>query len=156
MSGKWHDDDRQARRRAPAARDCCTTGARISRAPRHRCNEAVAAPGDRLDAASLRSPAIEDAAKRRDLDGQIVVLDHRSRPDGGHDLVFRDEIAVGSDQHTEHVERSRADRDCYEHSAFIPPEQAAPVEAKAPEQENLAGGERPHVSSPYGRERGRR
>jgi hypothetical protein len=30
---------------------------------------------------------VENPAKRRDLNSQIVVFDHRFRPDGVHDLV---------------------------------------------------------------------
>ena len=62
---------------------------------------------------------IENPAERRDLDGQIVVLDHGARPDGSHDLVFRDEIAVARDEHAQHVERARADRHWNENTMFI-------------------------------------
>src|ERR1700730_11084677 len=79
--------------------------------PRYRCDEAIAAARGRLDAASLRSPLIENAAKRRDLDREVAVLDHHSRPDGGDDLALRDETARPLDQHTEQIERPRADRD---------------------------------------------
>src|SRR5260370_31256424 len=71
--------------------------------PRYSRDETVTAPGDRLDAARLWLPVVEDATKRGDLDGQVVVLDHRSRPDGSHDLLLRDEITVALDKHTEHV-----------------------------------------------------
>ena len=74
--------------------------------PRYRCDKAVTAPDYRLDAASLGVPLVEDATKRGDLDGQVVVLDHRSRPHGSHDLVLRDEIAIALDKHAEHVEGS--------------------------------------------------
>jgi len=70
-------------------------------------------------------------------------------------LVPRDEIPRPLDQHSEHVERARADCQRSKNAAFILPEQAAaaPVEAKAVEQENVARGEqRPHAVS-RGRER---
>ena len=72
----------------------------------------------------------------------------RPRPDGSHDLVLRDELPVGGNQHTKHIERACADRDRDKHPAFIPPEQTAPVEAKAFEQKNLASGERLHAAFP--------
>ena len=45
-------------------------------------------------------------------------------------LVLRHKIAVGRDQHTKHLEGARPDRDRDEHLAFIPLEQAAPVETE--------------------------
>src|ERR1700737_4875610 len=89
--------------------------------PRYRCDEAIAAAGDRLDAASLRSPLIENAAKRQDLDREVAVLDHHSRPDSGDNLALRDETARPLDQHTEQIERSRSDRDRHENTAGITP-----------------------------------
>jgi len=106
----------------------------------------VTAPGDSLDTTAIRPTPIEDAAKRCDLDGEVVVLDHGPRPDRSHDLVLRDEIAVSLDENTKHVERARADRDCDEHLAFIPLKQTPPVETEALEQEHLAGGERFHAT----------
>jgi hypothetical protein len=35
-------------------------------------------------------PLIEHAAQRCDLDRQIIVFDHDTRPRGGHDLIPRD------------------------------------------------------------------
>ena len=55
---------------------------------RDRRNKAIATSGDRLNAAPLRSPLIQDPAKRGYLYSQVAVLDHRSRPDGGDELVF--------------------------------------------------------------------
>jgi hypothetical protein len=136
--------------------DRCTTRARIDRTPRHHWQKTITAPGDGLDAASLRSPLIENAAERCDLDGQVVVFDHRSRPDSGNDFVLQDEVAVPLDQYTEHIERARADRDRNENTAGITPAQAAPVEAKVVELKNVAGGARLHAPSPRGGERGRR
>ncbi len=60
----------------------------------HRADEAVATPGHRLDAAALFSVLIEDAPQRRDLNGQVTFLDHRSGPDGLHDRVLRDQLPV--------------------------------------------------------------
>jgi hypothetical protein len=88
---------------------------------------------------------IEHAPKRRHLDGEVIVLDHYPRPHGGHHLVLRNKIASGGHEHTKHVERACTDRDSDEHLAFIPPEQTTPVEAKAPEQESIAGAERLHA-----------
>jgi hypothetical protein len=80
---------------------------------------------------------IENAAKRRDLHVQIVVLNHCCRPDCGDDFISREEIARPTEQHAEHVERAPADFDRNCSGTFIPPEQAVPVEAKLLEQENV-------------------
>jgi hypothetical protein len=105
--------------------------------PCHRCDKAVAASGHRLDAAARRAVSIENAAKRSDLHVQIVVLNHCCRPDGGDDLVSRDEIARPTEQHAEHVERARADFDRNRTGTVIPPKQAVPVETERLEQENV-------------------
>jgi hypothetical protein len=105
--------------------------------PCHRCDKAVAASGHRLDAAARRAVSIENAAKRSDLHVQIVVLNHCCRPDGGDNLVPREEIARPTEQHTEHVESARADFDRNRSGTFIPPAQAAPVETELLEQENV-------------------
>ena len=76
-------------------------------------DKAVAAPRNRLDAAALRSPIIEDAAQCCDLDVEVAVFDRRSRPNGLDDLVSRYEVARPLDQHAEKVERPPAD--CYRH-----------------------------------------
>jgi len=67
--------------------------------------KAVAASGHRLDAAASCSPLVENPAKRRDMNRQIVVFDHRFRPDGVHDLVLRDQIALMCHEGIEHRER---------------------------------------------------
>jgi hypothetical protein len=95
---------------------------------RHRRSKAIAAPSDCLDASAFQSPVIEEPAERRDLHVQIVVLDHRRRPDGSDDLVPRDEIPCPPDQHAENGERARADRHRHENTALVTPEQAAPIE----------------------------
>jgi CO/xanthine dehydrogenase Mo-binding subunit len=41
-----------------------------------------------------------------DLDSQVIVLDDRSRPDGGHNLVLWDEIPVALNEDAEHAEGS--------------------------------------------------
>jgi hypothetical protein len=61
---------------------------------------------------------IENPAQRRDLHVQIVVLNHCSRPDGGDDLVSRDEIARPTEQYAEHVERAPADFDRNQGATF--------------------------------------
>jgi hypothetical protein len=58
----------------------------------YRRDKPIAACGDGLDTACVRSPFVKHAAQRRDLDGQIGILDDRPSPDGGHDLLFRDQI----------------------------------------------------------------
>jgi hypothetical protein len=112
--------------------DCCETARRRELAARHRCDKAVAAPCDRLDAAPLCSPVIEDPAQRCDLDVEVAVFDRRPRPDGVYDVGSRDEIPRPLDQHAENVEGARADRHRSEHTPRIPPVQntTTPVEAE--------------------------
>src|ERR1700726_2909526 len=119
--------------------------------PGHRAEKAVAAPGNSLDSASLSSTLIEHPAKRRDLRAQIVVLDHRCRPDGGDDCVAGDEISRPLDQHTENAKRARADRHRYKGTTLVAPEQtaAARVEAEAFEQKNVPPAERVHMSDSH-------
>jgi hypothetical protein len=100
--------------------------------PRYRRDEAVTAADDRLNAALPRLPPIEDPAKGRDLNKQIILLDHRLGPHGGDDLFLRNDVASSLDQSGENVERSRPDRDRDEGTVVIAPEQPAAkaVEAK--------------------------
>src|ERR1700738_2812034 len=115
---------------------------------RHRYDKAIAAPGYGLDAAAVRS-AVEHPAERRYLHRQVAVLDDGPRPDGGDDLVLRDDLPHPLDQHAENVERARPDRDRGEATAVIAPGQAAaPVEAEVLEQENVRRSERLHACSP--------
>jgi len=113
--------------------------------PGHRCNKAVAAPGNRLDAADLLAIAIERTAQCRNLDCQVIVVDHHPRPGGRHNLVPRDEVARPLDQHAENAEGARADFDRRRGGIVIPPGQAAPVKAEPPEQKNVDRGKCSHA-----------
>src|SRR5215471_2319941 len=109
---------------------CTDRGARpdVRCRPCYRCNEAVTAPGDRLDAAPIRSPSIEHPAKRRGLHSQVTVIDHGLRPDSGEEIVFRDDLTGPLDQHSENIERARTDRDRDERAIIIAPkETTSPV-----------------------------
>src|ERR1700730_7386821 len=110
----------------------------------YRRDKAVAAPRDRLDQASIGPALIENPAKCGDLHVQIGVLDRRRRPYGSHELVPRYEVSCSSNQHTENVERPRADRHRHEDAALVTPEQGAgpPVETEALEQEDATLGKR--------------
>ena len=124
--------------------------------PGHRGYKPIAARGDRLNAASFRSPLIEYPAECRDLDRQIGILDNGPSPDGRHDLLFRDEIAGALDNYAENIEGSQTDGDRDENAAFIAPRQAVapPIEAKFLEQKNVGRGEHDvFQSSPRGRAR---
>src|SRR5439155_20727281 len=123
---------------------------------RHRRCKPVAARGDRLNAAPLRSPLVEYPAECGDLDRQVRILDDGAPPNGRHDLLFRYEIPGPLDKHTENIERSEADRYRNEDAAFVTPRQAIalPIEAKFLEQENVGRGEHDPVSrlpAPFGR-----
>ena len=62
--GERQHDDRQSGRRALAAVGNCLNGRmRIDLVPLYRCDKAVAAPGNRLDAAPLCAVPIEHAAQ---------------------------------------------------------------------------------------------
>jgi hypothetical protein len=114
----------------------------------HRRYKPIASRRNGLDAASFCSPLIEYAAKRRDLDGQIGVLDHGPPPNGGHDLLFRNERAGPLDKHGKNVEGSRTDRYRDEHPAFIAPGKPLPppIETKVLEQENVGRGDHADAS----------
>ncbi len=62
--------------------------------PCDRGDETIARPGRRLDAAAPFSVLIEDAAQRRNLDGQVAFPDHHSGPDGLHNRLFRDQLPL--------------------------------------------------------------
>ena len=123
---------------------------RIGPGSSHSCGKAVAAPGHRLDTASIRLPTIEHPAQRRYLHRQVTVLDDSSWPDGGDDLVLRDDLARLFDQHAQNVERARADRDWLKRAGTIAPEQpaATPVEAEVLESKNRRRSEPLHARSP--------
>jgi hypothetical protein len=136
---EWHHRQRGlVRQRQPLAR----LYHRGSRHARYRRGEAIAAASDGLNATTFQSPVIKEPAERRDLYVQIVVLDHRRRPDRSNDLVPRDEFPCPPDQHAEKVKRARADRQRHEKTALVAPEQAAPVEKEAFELETIVHGER--------------
>jgi hypothetical protein len=93
-----------------------------------------------LDAASPGSSVVEGATERQDLDRQVTVRDYNTRPDGSHDLVFRNEVAMPLDEHAEYVERARPDRHRNKSALLVGPKQTAapPIETKPLEQENPA------------------
>jgi hypothetical protein len=102
-----------------------------------------------LDAASFHSPAVEDAAKGQNLDRQVTVCDHDPGPNGSHDFVLRDEIAVPLDEHVKYVECAGPDRDRDKSALLVGAKQtAAPsIETKPLELENPAA-DRLHAASP--------
>src|SRR5271163_2769728 len=72
---------------------------------------ASAAAGDSLNAAAVGAIAVEDAAQSRNLNREVVVLDDRPRPGGGHDLVTTEENARAIGEDGEYIKCARADRD---------------------------------------------
>jgi hypothetical protein len=93
--------------------------------PRYWCDETIAAPGDRLDAALPGLLPIKDPAKRRDLDEEITLLDHRLGPDGGDDLVLGNDVAPLFDQSSEDAQRALPNHDRNEGTAIVAPKQPA-------------------------------
>ena len=81
---------------------------------------------------------VQDAAQGGDLDRQIVFFDDGSRPDGGHDLVFRDQLPLAARQQSEQIERARTERNRDGVARVIEPEQAAAIEAEAFEKQSIA------------------
>ena len=83
--------------------------------------------------------AVENLTQRRDLHVQIVVLDHRVRPNRGNDLVPCDKIPPTPDQNTENIKRPRTDRYRGKDAVFGALKQAAgaPIEAKPFEQKDV-------------------
>ena len=67
-------------------------------------------PGTPAPSVSLTlDRSIQNAAQRRNLHRQVGILNRRSRPDGLHDLILRNEIAGAFDKHAEDIEGARAD-----------------------------------------------
>jgi hypothetical protein len=117
--------------------------------PCHWDGKAVASAGDGLDAAPPGSPLVEYPPERSDLHVQIVVADCRQGPYGGDYLIPRDEISCSLDEHTEDVERTRADPNRHESAAVLAPEQdaGAPVETKTLEEEHTTICEPAHTTT---------
>jgi hypothetical protein len=92
-----------------------------------------------LDAAPLCSRLIENSAERRDLDRQVVVLDHRSGPHGLHDLVFRDQLSVAFDQQPGEIERPRTQQNRRCGPRGIQPKEAEAIEAKPSHRKTSPG-----------------
>jgi hypothetical protein len=98
------------------------------------------------------SALIEDTAECRDLDRQIAFLDHGLGPNGGNDVVPRNEPAVPLQQDTENIERPRSDRHWYEAVVINPKETAAaPVETEILKQEDTGSSGCIHPFVPTGR-----
>src|SRR5262249_11307370 len=107
------------------------------------------APGDGLDAATLRPALIQDSAERGDLHRQVAVLDDGSGPHRIHDLVPWDEVTRTFDENAEDFERPRADRQRNKGAALVAPEQAASgrPEEKPFDPVDVGGGECFHASA---------
>src|SRR6516164_4406112 len=104
-----------------------------------RRDKAVAMRGNGLNAPPLRPPLIENPAKRRDLNGQIGIVDRRTRPNGPHDLVLRDESTRPLDQHLKDIKRPHTDRYRNENAVFVLTKKpaVAAIEPESLEQENV-------------------
>jgi hypothetical protein len=74
----------------------------------HGSNEAIAATGQRLDAAPTLSGLIENVPEVRNLNVEIGFLDHSARPDRLHERIFRDELTTPLDQYTEQFDGAPA------------------------------------------------
>jgi hypothetical protein len=84
-------------------------------------DEAISATRDGLQVA-LRAPGVGDSlAQGRHMHLDVVLLDDRVRPDLGHELVLRDDLAARGDQHTEDIERAASNRDRCVAAFQLPP-----------------------------------
>ena len=94
-------------------------------------DELVAPARHRPDEVAILS---ERPSQRRDLDHQIVLLDHRVRPNAGHDLVLGDERAARLGQHHEYIESAAAELDHDPIRAELPTvrQQPEPAELDSP------------------------
>ena len=99
---------------------------------------------------SAARPTSERPTKRCDLHIEIIVLDHGRRPRSGDDLIARHELPGLRDQHSEHIERARADRHWHQDAALVAPVEAAaaPIEAETLEQESVFDNQRAHGPAP--------
>ncbi len=116
-------------------------------------DEAIATPGNRLDAASVCCARTEDASQERDLHGEIAVFYDRIRPNCCDDVVFFDELTGSIDQYLEHVERACPYFDGRKSTHLVSPEQAPRVEPEVVEQEDFGRTEHVHVPPPNARSR---
>ncbi|HKD39543.1 MAG TPA: hypothetical protein VKB87_04550 [Myxococcaceae bacterium] len=90
---------------------------------------------------------IEDAAKCRYLKREVAVLDRHIGPDGGHDLCFRQNLAMMLDQDGEQIEGSPAERKRRQNPTLAAPKEAPLIELKAREQKAAALRQRAHATS---------
>jgi hypothetical protein len=81
---------------------------------RNRWQEAITATGNRLNATAAAATLIENAAECRDLHCEIGSLHNAIGPNGGRDLILRDEIAAVVDQRTEDSDGTRTEADWLE------------------------------------------
>ena len=113
---------------------------KVARRSRLRClrggstdlgDEPVAPAGHRPDQIPVLS---ERLAQRRDLNHQVVLFDHRIRPNAAQDLVFGDEAAACLGEDHEHIEGAAAKLDRDPIGAELPAvrQQLEPTELDSP------------------------
>ena len=76
----------------------------------HSRNEAVASAGDVRDIALAFLIVPEDTTKVSDVDSQVALLNCYVGPNSGHELALADDFASASDQNTENIEGTTANR----------------------------------------------
>ena len=74
-------------------------------------DELIATPGNRDDEPVLARRVVEHLAERRDVAGEVVLLDHRAVPDVAEDVVLFDDAVPALQQQDEDVEGLRGEGD---------------------------------------------
>ena len=67
-------------------------------------DELIATPGDRDDEPVLARRVVEHLAERRDVSGEVVLLDDRAVPDVAQDVVLFDDDVPALQEQDENVE----------------------------------------------------
>ena len=99
------------------SRSVCSSGRHI-RQVLHGGDESISVTGNGDDEIVLVGTLAERAPQRRNLTRQVVLVDGRVRPHAVQELVFADDVVSMLEQHDEHVEGLRRDRD----ETTIPPQ----------------------------------
>ena len=77
----------------------------------HGGDESISVTGNSDDEIVLVGTLAKRAPQRRNLAGQIVLVDGRVRPHAVQKLIFTDDVVSMFEQHDEHVEGLRRDWD---------------------------------------------
>ena len=97
----------------------------------NKTDEAIAATGHGNQVALPALVLVECLPERRNLDLEVVLLDHQPRPDPRQQFVLGDDIAPGGGQHDRHVERAAAQPHRNPVTPELPPPEVEPKSAES-------------------------